>query len=270
MKAAQILNSFGQPILIGLVCAGLQTSAPAKDFLDELHKTYPLKADGQVQLDNVNGKIRIVAWERAEVQLDAVKRAGTRQDLENLAIEINSQPDRLTVHTKYPRRTAWRWKGPSASIDYELKVPAGARLDKIESVNGSIEIENVEGEIHASGVNGRITAKGVCGSCRLETVNGRIEAAFTSLEHAHSVSLKAVNGKVDLTIPRTADAQVHASTVNGSIAGTSDLKAVKNWPVGSHLNGQLGKGSTKVKIETVNGSIRVQQSEAAQSGLKQS
>jgi hypothetical protein len=268
MKAL-LLNSF-RPMLLGLLCAGLNASSPAKDFVEELHKTYPLNADGQIQLDNVNGKIRIVAWDRAEVQLDAVKHAGTRQDLENLKIEIDSQSGRLTVHTKYPKRTAWRWKGPSASVDYELKVPVRARLDEIENVNGSVEIEGAQGDVHASSVNGRMTAKGACANCRLETVNGRIEAASTSLEQAQSVSLKAVNGRVELTLPAAADVQVHATTVNGSISGTSVLKPVKNWPVGSQLQGQLGQGRTKVKVETVNGSIRVQQIEAHSSPEKQS
>ena len=249
-------------MLIGLVCAGLQTIVPAKDLVEELHKTFPLNTDGQIQLDNVNGKIRVVAWDRAEVQLDATKRAGTQDDLENLKIEIDSQPTRLTVHTKLPKRSAWRWKGPSASVDYELKVPARARLDEIESVNGSVHIEGLQGDVHASSVNGRMTAKALGANCRLETVNGRVEAGFTSLEHVQIVSLKAVNGKVDLTLPAAADVQVRATTVNGSISGTSDLKPVRNWPTGSQLNGQLGAGTTKVKVETVNGSIHLQQSNA--------
>ena len=149
-------------------------------------------------------------------------------------------------------------------MDYDLKVPVQARLKGIENVNGSVEIEAVRGEVHAETVNGHLAAKGLAADARLETVNGAIEAAFDSLAGVKSVSLQTVNGAVQLHLPANANAEVSASTVNGSIKADSPLAAKKNWPVGSELRGQLGQGGAHIKLETVNGSIRVRLAGPAQ------
>jgi hypothetical protein len=82
-----------------------------------------------------------------------------------------------------------------------------------------------------------------------------VEAVFDKLDG--SVSLKTVNGHVELTLPSNVNADVSGSTVNGGIHGDPGLTVKKNWPVGSELHGTLGKGGTPVKTETVNGGIRV-------------
>jgi len=258
MKAT--LATWGRSIAIGLVSAGLQTGVvAAKDRLqEEFHQTYPLTADGELRLDNVNGKVQITAWDRAEIKVDAIKRAETQENLDAVKIEIDSKSDRIRIHTKYPdAKSGWRGKSNSASVDYEIKVPAQARMEDVQCVNGSLEIEGVHGAVHASTVNGRLGVKGLAADADLASVNGTVEAAFDQLEGVKSVALKTVNGKVELTLPANADADVSAHTVNGGIHTDHDLTVKKNWPLGSELRGKLGKGGTRVKAETVNGTIQI-------------
>jgi hypothetical protein len=258
MKAT--LAMWGRSVAIGLLWAGLQSGVVrAKDQVrGEFHQTYPLTANGQVRLDNVNGKVQITTWDRAEVKVDAFKRAEKQEHLDALKIEIDSKSDRIRIHTHYPdSKSGWRWKNDSASVDYEIKVPAQARLEDVQTVNGSLEIEGVRGAVHASTVNGRLGVKGLAANADLTSVNGTVEAAFDRIEGVKSVALKTVNGKVELTLPANADADVSANTVNGSIHTDHDLTVKKNWPLGSELHGKLGKGGTRIKAETVNGAIQI-------------
>jgi hypothetical protein len=251
---------WGRLAIAGLLCAGLQTGVTrAKDQVqEEFHQTYPLNAEGQLQLDNVNGKVRITTWDRAEVKVDAVKRADTQEYLDELKIEIEAQPDRVRIHTKQPdSKQGGRGIGHSGSVDYEITVPTQARLKDVQTVNGTLEAEGVRGAVHASTVNGRLTVKGLAADTELESVNGAVEASFDQLTGVKVVSTKTVNGKVDLTLPANADADVSAKTVNGSIHAGRGLTVKRNWPIGSELHGTLGKGGTRVKAEAVNGSIRI-------------
>jgi DUF4097 and DUF4098 domain-containing protein YvlB len=245
-------------VVIGLLCAGFQLGVAQAKEKEEFHQTYQLASDGKVQVDNVNGKIHITGWDKDEVKVDAVKTAPSKSELEAVKIEVDSKPDSLRIHTKYPN-SHWHWKlwkkSNNANVDYEIKVPMKARLDEVENVNGSVEIEGVRGNVHASTVNGHLEAKGLASEAKLATVNGGVEAVFDKLDG--SVSLKTVNGHVELTLPSNVNADVSGSTVNGGIHSDPGLTVKKNWPVGSELHGTLGKGGATVKTETVNGGIRV-------------
>jgi len=231
---------------------------------EEFHQTYPLVNNGELRLDNINGKVRITTWERAEIQIDAVKRADTQADLDALKIEVAAKPDRIRIHTKYPKLKASLWrKGESGNVDYELKVPVQINLKEIQCVNAGVEIEGVSGPVNAFSVNGRLKVTGLAADSKLESINGTVEATFEKFENVNKVGLKSVNGKLELNLPSDVNADVSAKSVNGGIHADSGLTPTKHWPVGSSLQGTLGKGGSQIKLETVNGSIRVRCSQAA-------
>jgi DUF4097 and DUF4098 domain-containing protein YvlB len=250
---------YGQPLLIGLLAIALHAnSVLAKDKVEEqFHHSYPLNSDGQLRLDNVNGKVHIATWDRQEVQVDAVKRADNQKDLAAIKIEIDAKPTKITIHTKHPNSKSGLWRNSNSnSVDFDIRVPASVHLAKVENVNGTIEITGVHGPVQASTVNGTLNARGLAGDAKFETVNGAVMAAFDRVDGVKSISLAAVNGKVELTLPANANADVKAESVNGHIQADK-LTVKKNWPIGSELHGTLGQGGTRVKAETVNGSIRV-------------
>jgi DUF4097 and DUF4098 domain-containing protein YvlB len=229
----------------------------------ESHQTFSLTSTGQVKLDNLNGIVRISTWDRAEVQVDAVKIAETEAELEEVKIEIDSKPEHIRIHTKYPT-TKWSlWKrNNSTTVEYDLKVPVHAVLEHIENVNGRIEIEGVQGRVHASTVNGKMSLNGLAADADLDSVNGSILVMFDNLEAVHRASLKTVNGRVSLTLPPDGNAELSAHTLNGRISSGLDVAPTKHWPIGSDLHGTLGTGGTQIHAETVNGAIQFRRGEA--------
>jgi DUF4097 and DUF4098 domain-containing protein YvlB len=238
-------------LLSSFLCAALcGCAAPAtEDLIEEFHQTYPLSADGRISLDNVNGNVRISAWDRPEVKLEATKYAKTREQLDALKIEIDGRPDHLKIHTKTPNSK----RHDSASVDYTLTVPQSARLDEVSDVNGGVEIEGVRGAVKVSTVNGGIKADGLAANAGLSSVNGAVKAVFASLDAVKSVSVSTVNGGVDLTIPANANADLSAETVNGGISG--DISVLKNSPVGKQVKTRLGEGGANIQATTVNGGL---------------
>ena len=263
MNAKLIL--FGAAIIISLLWLSVQTGAAFSKATvqKEFNQTYALAASGQVRLDNVNGKVRITAWDRDEVRVEAVKLAESEEELEAVKIIIDSKPDQIRIHTKYPS-TKWSlWKrNNSTTVEYDIKVPSRAVLDEINNVNGRVEIQGVHGRVHASTVNGKLMAEGLTADADLGSVNGSVLAAFDNLDAVKCTSLKTVNGRVSVTLPPDANAEISAHTLNGSISSGLDLPAKKHWPVGTDLQGTLGKGGAQIHAETVNGSIQMRLAEA--------
>ena len=250
--------------LLGLVVL-LGASSAARAQSDEGHltkefsATYPLAADGRVRLKNINGRARVTGWERAEVRVEAVKRAHTQQRLDEAEIDVQATADSVQIKTVYPSNELRFERGSRdnpASVEYVLTVPRGARIESIELVNGPLEVDGLSGEIKAALVNGKLTARNLAGDARLTTVNGRLEAEFDRLG-AGTVALSSVNGQVVVRLPAETDATVRASTVHGGIENDLGLPVRRGRYVGQSLAGQLGAGTGRVKLDNVNGAIQI-------------
>lgn len=244
----------------------LITAAQGSDkqgtFTEEFHKVYPLSAQGRIQIENINGPVHITGWDRAEVKVDAVKSAWSKQRLDEAKIEVDAGQDQISIRTQYPDHDRnFNYGGEEehnnpARVEYTITVPRQATLDKISLVNGRLDIQDVAGEVRASCVNGRIAARNLQGRTELNTVNGELDASVDQLP-ASELRLSSVNGRLRLTLPSDAKAEVKASTVSGNITDDFGLRVTRHQFVGRSLHGQLGGGGTLVKLSNVNGMIEI-------------
>lgn len=243
--------------ILGMLFALLVAVAEGHaEVTEEFHQTYALSSGGSVELHNVNGDVRITAWDRNEVKVDAVKSARTKERLEQAQIIVEASANRVSIKTQYPDHDLTfsddNVNNPAA-VEYTIMVPRSARMDRIELVNGSLEISGVAGEVRASCVNGRIIAKDLAGDSNLSSVNSGVEANFTRMPSR--LVLKSVNGTVELTVPSDVNAEVTAKTVNGSIDNDFGLRVHHGRYIGHDLRGQIGSGGARIDLENVNGTI---------------
>jgi DUF4097 and DUF4098 domain-containing protein YvlB len=231
------------------------------ELTEEFHQSYPLTATGRVRIANINGNVHISAWDRNEVKVDAVKRAYSPERLSEATIDVTNTADSVIIKTKYAERNqnfdSRTRENSSASIEYTLTVPRGARIEGVELVNGSLDIEGVQGEVRASLVNGRVKANDLSGEVNLSTVNGSIEVNAARLAESKGVTLNSVNGSIVLSMPSGASAQVRASTVHGPITNDFGLTVEEGQYVGRNLTGQIGSGGPRIRLNNVNGSISI-------------
>ena len=236
------------------------TTVVRLDETERFEQTYPLNADGRVSVSNVNGSITIETWDKAEVKLEAVKIADSKERLAEVEIKISAKQDSFSVETDYDKarrdNRGWRNNG-KLQVEFKLVVPRNAVLDEIETVNGSINISNAANTTKASAVNGEVRATNLRGTANLSTVNGTVEADFDQLQSGSRISLNTVNGTVNLIIPSDANATVKADTVNGSINNDFGLPVRKGKYVGKDLYGKIGSGDVQIKLNSVNGGLSV-------------
>ena len=224
------------------------------EVTQDFHRTVSLPSNGRVSLENVNGDVEITGWNRNEVQIDAVKKADDRQKLDAITIDVNAGSDSVDVQTKYPKHM-FNNNNPG-SVHYTLHIPQSARLDKVNLVNGALKLTKLSGEMKANLVNGTLTATQLGGAADLATVNGTLDADYTSFQNVREIKLQTVNGRCNLSLPRSANADISANSVSGDISTDFPL-TVKGQFVGKSLSGQLGSGGAKIQLNTVNGSIHI-------------
>ncbi len=249
--------------LLGTFMALLLNSALAHAWDDgpvvteEFHQSYPLTANGRIELQNINGAVHITAWDKNEVKVDAVKRAHSQEQLKDAEIRVDAHSDLISVETHYHHDDDdWGSHQNPASVEYTVSVPRSARLDEIKLINGELDIGDVTGEVRASCINGKLTARGLAGDTRLSTINSKLDAEFKQLGR-EAIELSSVNGPIDLTLPSDAKASIEANTVHGGIDNDFGLHTIDHRWVGHDLRGELAGGGTRIKLRNVNGRIDI-------------
>ncbi|MCL5020233.1 MAG: hypothetical protein M1339_00915 [Bacteroidetes bacterium] len=234
---------------------------------EKFQKSFTLSPGGTVSLENVNGNLKVTTWDKNEVRVEAVKYADDKESLDGLAIDVDATSDAVDIHTHYPEDENHS-RGHGTGVNYVLTVPKSANLDKINIVNGGIDISGVNGKVIMSTVNGAVRARGLGNICELKVVNGGVDAGFAALPVRADVELKAVNGSLVLRLPANAKADIRAKAAVGRISDDFGLHESSESggdalvKIGESLRGEIGGGGASIKLETVNGSIEILKSKA--------
>ncbi|MEJ8568132.1 DUF4097 family beta strand repeat-containing protein [Elongatibacter sediminis] len=218
---------------------------------------YPLNDGGRVSLSNINGDIRVTGGNDGAVTIVATRRANSEEALERLKVVIDASPDAIIIETRRPE-SRWSWNNSGGgSVAYELTVPESARLDGVSTVNGDVTVSGVGGEVRAETVNGDLELDGLAADAGLDTVNGAIRARFSRVGGNQRISADTVNGRIELDLPADTSARVTADTLNGGMdVGDFGLEVDKGY-VGREVDGDIGSGDARIKLDTVNGTIRL-------------
>jgi DUF4097 and DUF4098 domain-containing protein YvlB len=263
----------------------LSTAARAATLTENFAKTWPLAANGSLGLKNVNGDVTFEAWDRAEVQVNAEKKAKARSEedarkiLSQIRIDVQAAPSAIHIETRIPKKGEGFWEslfgdgdGTSAGVTYRVKLPRGAIVEadnvnggvrltgtkgtgRIETTNGRIEVDGTAGALVLSGTNGGIKVTRSEGAVKATTTNGSIQAELTRVAADRDLGFSSTNGGVTVRLPRDARLSVDAATTNGGI--DSDFELSGGEARRNHLTGDINGGGGKLRIRTTNGSVHI-------------
>jgi len=220
----------------------------------EFQQTYSLTPNGKVVIQNLYGDVRITAWDRDEVFVQAIKKSSDPRQLDDARIVVDSSDGLVSIHTQYAGADAEH----PASVEYRIMVPRKANLENVKLVNGGLSVSGLQGPIKASSVNGSIKAESLGGQADLSTVNGHLEAGFNHIGRTNSISLSSVNGPIKLSIPSGTSAQLSAHNLSGGII--SNVGRVWRAASGHRLRYTLNRGGAQIHLNNVNGGISIRSS----------
>jgi len=217
----------------------------------EFRASYSLVPNGRVVVQNLYGDVKITAWDRDEVLVQAIKHSTDPRRLNDAQIIVDSSAELVSIHTQYTGSDAEH----PASVEYQIMVPRGANLENVKIVNGGLSLSGMTGPVKASSVNGSIKAEKMAGQTELSTINGHLDADFQRVNKCHSISLTSVNGPIKLSLPSGAAANVSAQNRSGGI--DSDFGRSWRAPGGHRLDAAVNGGGTQIRLHNVNGGISI-------------
>lgn len=242
------IRSFALVLLTLSLFGATQCLGITKEFA----QTYPLQNGGSLELTNVNGTVRIEAWDKDIVEVLAIKTAPEKEsDLDRVSIDVDSRPNSLSISTRYPQE-----EGVEVAVDYTIHVPRRAQVTHINTVNGSLSVMDMEsvGDLHT--VNGNIQVFEGSGNVHAHTTNGNVYLELKHPADAHGALAETTNGSVLLAVPADLPANLEARCMNGSFS--SELPFVMDGAAQQRvMHGKLGHGGAPIRLGTVNGTIRV-------------
>ena len=249
---------------------------------EKIEKTLPLSEGGKISLENVNGKIKLTTWEKPEFHMVATKRSKAptveraKELLGKTEVVVSATPDEIKIETKCPKKGGMGIFGscPTAEVEYEIQIPEGVSAS-LTTVNGHVTADSPKGSLKVNTVNGTVE---ILGATLLEagTVNGKIGFKASSLKTVETTNgsiegllvgpqtangtIETVNGSISLRVAEGVAIAIEAENVNGSISCS-----IPGFSTEKHkVAGRLNAGSETVRIETVNGSIKISAESKAQ------
>jgi DUF4097 and DUF4098 domain-containing protein YvlB len=237
-------------LIVALISGGVAFAKINVPTREVFHRSYSLESNGRVVVENPYGNVRITAWDREEVSVEAVKTGPDGVRLNDARIVVDSSSGLIAIRTLYSGTS-----DSPANVEYRISIPRAASLENVKLTNGGLSLSGLEGRIKASAVNGDIKAERLAGETELSTVNGRLEVGFQRVGRLQPISLSSVNGPIRLSLPSSARASVEAHNVSGGIR--ADLGRVWRALDGHRLRTVLNRGGTQIQLRNINGGIAV-------------
>jgi len=236
-------------LLLGAVVWGVPSyAASVKDF----NQTYSLQAGGTFELQNVNGTVDVQGWDRNEVQIRAVKTARDQaSDLDRVSIDVEARPDAVSVSTRYPQN-----EGVEVAVAYTIRMPYGAHVEHIGTVNGTLRISGIENVEDLHTVNGDIEVFEAGGNVHAHTTNGNVHLELAHAPDKLGATAETTNGSLVVALPSDLQAEIEARCMNGNFYSELPI-TMESTERPREMHGKLGRGGPTIHLRTVNGGIRL-------------
>lgn len=222
-----------------------------------------------VKVSTVNGSIQIKAHNGADVIVELEDSTAKTQSAPNGMRQILSGGRGVNIEEENNVVTI---KSPHGNGSYMVLVP-GKSAVHIRSVNAKeLRVEGVEGEINAETVNGAINILDASGPVVAHSLNGRLTAQLKHVPAGKPMSFSTMNGRIDLTLPAGAKADLKINNQRGETYSDFDLQvstSVERSESGRErgpkyrlnleriVSAKINGGGPEISMRSVNGAIYI-------------
>jgi len=290
MMIAALLTSV---MMLGSVPPSAATGQRDFKERDEFNQTYQLPQGARVEISSIRGSVKITNTESATAEVQVIRTARTRADLEYHKIEVAQTGNTLVVRgveeleerrgrniqvshqviLKLPRSidlsvTSVSGSVQSGDVDGQVHVSSisgsanfgnvGGKL-QVNSVSGSVEVGNVGANARVNSVSGNVGLGQVNGSLDVSSVSGGVKAALASLS-PQGIHINSVSGSIEIGFKSEVNADFTAEHVSGQVYLDVPNVTRENEEKSSHVRARIGAGGTPITISSVSGSIRLTRS----------
>lgn len=250
---------------LALIAGGALGAIPPK----EVHQVVPLDANGELSLTTFKGTVKMTAWDRAEVKLDASIQAGDESStcgsedekaewVRRTEVRIDTSPGSVRVKSDYDQLTPL---GNSLNqcisrpfVNYEIRLPANARV-RIADHKSTIQIADIHGAITIATHKGKLDLRGIEGPLELDTHKSEGRVAFNKFTQPSQISTH--KGDIEVSLPRSGGFELDAK-VGRKGELESDFAGTNRTGKGQY-RGSVNGGGPALRLNTFKGHFRLRQ-----------
>jgi hypothetical protein len=186
----------------------------------DVHLTVAMPREGSLAVSEGHGTIRVEAWNKPIVSVDATEYASDEAALQQVHINVKPTPDGLAVSTTYSGSGSFTRSG---DLDFVIHAPADA-------------------DLQISSGAGVITVNGFRSNVKAGTGAGEIDVRMAAVAGVQQIALRALTGQITLRIPRSSSATVDSRAIIGS--STNEFEASK-----------IGSGAATISMHVITGEV---------------
>ena len=245
-----------------LVFSSCSLFAPRYEKIEKGEYSFSAAGKTRFSLYNISGKIKVhksTDQSRITVRYEKtayVKKRDLGSPLTEITLNLDSAGADVKIETDMENENNVFVFGHDKSnkVDYDIYVPEGIVIN-LDNTNGQIDLVGLPNDVKVNTVNGSIKIDNVSGKMDLETSNGAIRG---SIDSTKGITAATINGSIKLNLGSNVSATVTADVENGSVKVEGlNFKDTNGEKYKKYFKGTLRTGDAKIKLEAVNGSIRL-------------
>lgn len=250
-------RAFSATAAVALFVCVLTPAAWAQEKETEhVSKVVPISQGGLLKLKNFSGHVTIVATDRNDIAIEAVRRA-TRDRLDHITLDI--QAGGATVEIEANKRDDnWSEKNNNVvETDFDIEVPRKISLD-VHVFSSAVHVTAVQGRLDVETFSGTLILTDVAGPIKAKTFSGDIRVGAANAGNTPAIEAETFSGSIEATVAPTAKADVDFSTFSGDISTDMALtfKSKSKRSLRGSLNAPDGAGNA-LRFKTFSGDVRL-------------
>lgn len=222
---------------------------------DEFQQSYQLSTGAKVEVRGINGSVEIETGPGGTAEVNIVRSARNREDLEFRKIIVEQTATSLIIRSENDReRTGF---GHNRDVRQRVKLTLPRAVDlAVSGVNGRVGVGEIDGPVRLSGINGRVEVAQAMGYSDISGINGRVRVTIAQLG-TRGIHVSGVNGGVELFFAEELNADLDVTGINGSV-NTDVANVTVLGKVDRHnFHAKIGSGGSPIKVSGVNGHVKL-------------
>lgn len=236
-------------IMIIMIIMPMAPVLYGSQYEDNIKRSYPLDPSGSFVLDTPRGNIKLSTHRKKQVDIYVAISSDMGGEAGKVKISFGSKGGIVKVSAGKQLLNA------NVNLEYTVKVPENLKDTQLITRLGEIKARGKFAGLTLKTTTGEIDFRGNAGKALLQSANGDIEFDIRGAMKGDWTA-KNINGGIKAEIRSASHFSISGYSATGSIR--SEFKSVtKIGPNGSQITGKINDGTHLLRLETINGDIKI-------------
>ena len=222
---------------------------------DEFHQSYQLSPGAKVEVRGINGAVDIETAAGTTAEVNIVRSARTREDLNYHKIIVEATATGLVVRSEKEGERSERGRERQVRQRVMLRLPRQVDLG-VSGVNGRVNVGEIEGPVRLNGINGRAEVAQAVGYSELNGINGHVRITISRLSE-QGIRVSGINGGVELRFNDDVNADLDVTGINGPVNADLPNVTLTGKLDRQNVHAKIGSGGSPIRVSGINGTVKL-------------